>query len=93
MWVVEEGVHELGGGWHEAVSRRAEYGEGALAVFEPGRKDQSGEVAAVIDVKMAEEKDVRLRHLCSALAKAESTASTRVEDHARTTVLPYEIAG
>src|ERR1700722_1517023 len=80
--VCEEGVYELCGGGHEVVSCGAEDRERALAVFEPGRKDEGGEVAAVIDVKVTEEEDIGLRHLRSTLSEAEGTASSGVEDDA-----------
>src|SRR5271168_2497933 len=80
VWIAEESVHKLCGGGHEVVSCGAVDREGTLAVFEPGRKDESGEVAAVIDVKVAEEKDVGLGHLRSTLSEAESAASSCVED-------------
>jgi hypothetical protein len=92
-WIAEEFVHKLGGGGHEVVSCWAVDREGALAVFEPGRKDESREVAAVIDVKVAEEEDVGLGHLRSTLPEAEGAASSGVEDDAGAAVIPDEIAG
>ena len=91
--ITEEIAHKLGGGRHELVSRRTEYRQRTIAVFKPGRKDQSREVAAVIDMKMAEQKDVHLRHLRSTLPKPKSATASCVNDHTRLTVLPYQIAG
>jgi hypothetical protein len=90
-WIAEEFVHKLCGGWHEVVSGGAIDREGALAIFEPGRKDESGEVAAVIDVKVTEEEDVGLGHLRSTFSEAESAATSGVEDDARAAVIPDEI--
>jgi hypothetical protein len=89
VWLTEEVVHKLSGRRHYVVSRRAEYWQGTLAVSKPGRKDQGREVATVIDMKMAEEKNVDRRHLCSTLPEAESAASSCVNDHTRSTVVPY----
>jgi hypothetical protein len=85
-------VHKLRGGGHEVVSGGAVDWEGALAVFEPGRKDESRKVAAVIDMKVAEEEDVGLGHLRSALSEAESAAAAGVEDDTGAAVIPDEIA-
>src|ERR1700761_2657434 len=91
--VGEEGVYELCGGGHEVVSCGAVDGERTLAVFEPRRKDESGEVAAVIDVKVTEEEDVRLGHLRSTLSEAESAATSGIEDDAGDAMIPNEVAG
>src|ERR1700761_273817 len=91
--IAEEVVHKLGGGGHVLVSRRAVYGQGAGAISKPGRKDQSGEVATVIDMEVAEEEDVELGEVRATLAKAESAASARVDDHTGFAVIPDEIAG
>jgi hypothetical protein len=93
VWTGEEVVHKLCGGGHEIVSCGAVDRESALAVFEPGRKDEGGEVAAVIDVKVTEEEDIGLGHLRSTLSEAESAASSGVEDDAGGAVIPDEIAG
>jgi hypothetical protein len=47
----------------------------------------------VIDMKMAEKKNVHLGHLRSTLPKAESTATSCVNDHTRTTMIPYQVTG
>jgi hypothetical protein len=93
VWIGEEVVHKLCGGRHEIVSRGAVDRERALAVFEPGRKDEGGEVAAVIDVKVTEEEDIGLGHLSATFAEAEGTASSGVEDDAGAALIPDEIAG
>src|SRR6476646_3039665 len=63
-----------------------------FAIFKPGRENQGGEIAAVVDMKMAEEKNIHFRHLCIAFSKAESAAPSRVHHHPRLPVLPDEIA-
>jgi|ERR1700733_5557564 hypothetical protein len=93
VWIGEEVVHKLRGGGHEAVSGGAVDRKRTLAVFEPGRKDEGGEVAAVIDVKVTEEEDIGLGHLRSTLSEAEGTASSGVEDDAGAAVIPDEITG
>ena len=93
VWIAEEFVNKLSCGRHEVVSCGAVDGEGTLAILEPGRKDESREVAAVIDVKVAEEEDVGLGHLRSTLAETERAASSGVEDDTGAAVVPDEITG
>src|SRR5579871_3015761 len=76
MRIIEEIAHKLRGRRHELVSRRPEDRQGTIPIFKPRRKDQCREVAAVIDMKMAEQKDVHLRHLRSTLAKPKSAATS-----------------
>src|SRR5262249_14688030 len=59
----EEAGHELGGRGHEVVSGGAVNRQWPRAVLEPGGLDERREVAAVVDVKVAEQDDVELRHL------------------------------
>src|ERR1700761_3184153 len=91
--IAEEVMHQLGGGGHVLVSRRAVDGQGAGAISKPGREDQRGEVATVVDMKVAEEEDVELGEVRATLAEAESAASACVDDHTRFAAIPYEIAG
>jgi len=93
MRISEEVVHKLSGRGHVPVSGRAVDGQGAASFPEPGGKDEGGEVAAVIDVEMAEEEDVEGGHAGAALAEAEGAAASGVEDDAGAAVVPDEIAG
>ena len=90
--VAEEVGDELHGGGHEVTAFGAVNGKGASAVFEPGRFDEGGKVAAVIDVKVAEENDVEAGHLRAAFTEAQSAAAAGVYKDARLAVLPDEIA-
>src|SRR5262249_44156149 len=89
----EQILHELSRGWHVLVARRSVHRQWPLPVFKPRREDQRRKIAAVIDMKMAEEKDVHLRHLRAALAKAQSTASSSIQNDTRLAVVPYQVAG
>src|SRR5271170_2331026 len=83
---------EFGSRGHEVISLRAIDGQGAMPIFEPGGLDQRGKVAAVIDVEVAEEDYVEVRHLRTALAEAKGAASSGVNERTRSAVFPDEIA-
>src|ERR1700761_1579741 len=76
MRLAEQVAYKLGGGRHVLISRRAEYRQRPLAVFKPGRKNQSWEVAAVVHMKVTEQKDIHPGHLCAALAKAQGATAS-----------------
>lgn len=47
----------------------------------------------MVDVKVAEQNHVQLRHLRPALSKPQSTSSAGINQYPRLPVLPYQIAG
>src|SRR5271155_12396 len=75
---IEEIGDEFGCGRHEVISLWAVDGEGAIPIFEPGGFNQRGKVATMIDVEVAEEDYVEVRHLRAALAEAKGAASSGV---------------
>jgi hypothetical protein len=93
MRIAEQIVHKLRRRRHVLVPRRSVHRQHPRAVFKPRRKNQRRKIAAVIDMKMAEEKNIQLRHLRSALSKAQRAASSCIHHHACTPVLPDQITG
>lgn len=46
----------------------------------------------MIDVQVAEQEDIELRHLCAAFAESQRASTARVDCYFRLTVFPQEIA-
>jgi len=83
---------EFGGGGHEVIGRGAVDGQRAVAILEPRRFDERGEIGGVVDVEVGKENDVELGHARATFAETQGTATTGIDKNTRTTILPDEIA-